>query len=165
MSRAFVKESDRDEAVLSPGPELPPGAPNRITPAGAARLRDELVALQSERSGLRDADGAEARARRVAVEARAAWLQQRIGTLVETSTPDWPDRVVFGARVVLSDAEGDERTWQVVGVDEADPAAGRVTWLSPLAKAVLGAREGDVVRLRTPRGEEELEVVAVLGTA
>jgi transcription elongation factor GreB len=161
VSRAFVKESDRDEVIAAPGPELPPGVPNRITPAGARRLRDELAALQAERAALRDAEGAERRARKAAVEARLAWLERRVPTFEETPTPASPSKVVFGATVVLADADGVEKAWQIVGVDEADPAAGRVSWASPLAKAALGRSEGDVVRVETPRGVEEYELVAI----
>jgi transcription elongation factor GreB len=161
VSRAFVKESDRDEVIAAPGPELPPGVPNRITPAGARRFRDELAALQAERAALRGAEGAEERARMAVVAARLAWLERRVPTFEETPTPASPSKVVFGSVVVLSDADGVEKAWQIVGVDEADPSAGRVSWAAPLAKAALGRSEGDAVRIDTPKGAEEYELIAV----
>lgn len=161
MSRAFVKEDDRESAVVAPPPALPPGVPNRITPEGAARLRGERLALEEERATLRGQDGAEARGRLAAVEARLALLHAREPTWVVTVPPEPLTRAAFGVTVTLVDAQGRERRVRVVGVDEVDVAAGHVSFLSPIAQAVLGAAVGDEVRVRTPRGEEELEVVAL----
>lgn len=163
LSRAFVKESDREEVITAAGPELPPGVPNRITPSGARRFRAALQAYIDERATLREDDTPEARARKALLDARIGAMERRVGTFVETETPEEPGRAVFGAFVQLADDAGNEREWQVVGVDEADPAQGRVTWASPLGKAVLGCRPGATVRLTTPQGTEELEIIAVRG--
>ncbi|MDP2317054.1 MAG: GreA/GreB family elongation factor [Pseudomonadota bacterium] len=163
MSRAFVKEMEHEAAVPVPALSLPPGVPNRITPAGAARLRAELDALQAERSRLRTDDRAEARSRASAIAPRIALLEARAGTWVETPCAPHPDRVVFGSTVTLADLDGKTRRWQIVGVDEAEPTAGRLSFLAPIAQAALGAEVGDVVRVRAPRGEEELEVLEIVG--
>lgn len=163
MSRAFVKEDDRDSALVVPPPALPPGVPNRITPEGAARLRAERLALEGERAALRGLDTAEARGRIATIDARLALLFAREPGWVITPPPSPVERVVFAASVTLVDSQGRQRQLRIVGVDEVDAAAGHVSFLSPIAQAVLGAAPGDVVRMRTPRGEEELEVVAVGG--
>lgn len=162
MSRAFVKETDTTAEPALPEPELPPGARNLVTPEGAARLRDELAALEAERAALRDADGAAAAARRASVDRRARYLARRIETFVVTPTAPDVDRVVFGATVTLVGDDG-ERRLRIVGVDEADAARGDVSWVSPIARAVLGARLGDEVTVRVPRGDEILEVTAIDG--
>lgn len=163
MSRAFVKELEREEGVTVPPLALPPGVPNRITPAGAARLRAELEALQAERARLREDDRAEARSRATAITPRIALLEDRVGTWLETPCPSDPDRVVFGSTVTLADPDGNTRRVQIVGVDEAEPAAGRISFLAPVARAALGAEVGDEIRVQMPRGEEELEVVEIRG--
>lgn len=162
MSRAFVTESDREESFAVPPLALPAGVPNRITPAGAARLRAELAALVEERSRLRKDERPESRARLLVVGPRIALLEARILTWVETPCPARPQTAIFGAHVTLTDGER-TRIFQIVGIDEADAANGRVSFLSPLASAVLGAEVGDAVRVQTPRGEEELEVTEIRG--
>jgi transcription elongation factor GreB len=163
MSRAFVKETEQEEPVPAPALELPPGVQNHITPAGAARLRAELADLVAERTRLRLDEGAEARARVATLGHRIAQLEARASTWVETPCPAAPTAAVFGTSVTLADEAGNTRRWQIVGVDEADAAAGRVSFLSPVAEAVLGAAVGDEVVIRTPRGEETFEVVALDG--
>jgi transcription elongation factor GreB len=162
LSRAFVKESDRDEALALPEPTLPVGVQNAITPAGARRFADEHAALEAERRGLRGAEGPEARARIAAIDARLAWIGRRTLTFVVVETPQAPERVVFGATVDC-DVEGQPRTWRIVGVDEVDPARGDVSWQSPIGKALIGARVGDVVTVKTPRADDELEIVRIRG--
>lgn len=102
---------------------------------------------------------AEARARLGAVAARIVLLEARVPTWVETPAPIAPGTCVFGCEITLEDAAGRRKHLQIVGVDEAEPAEGRVSFLSPVAQAVLGASMGAVVRVRTPRGEEEWELV------
>lgn len=162
MSRAFVKESDRDEAVVRAEPELPPGVPKRITPAGASRFREALAAAIADRAAARAEDGAAARARLAEAEATIAWIERRIATFVETPTPKAPTRVVFGAGVRLVGDAG-ERRLRIVGVDEVDPANGAVSWASPLARAVLGGQVGDEVTVDLPRGRELWEIVEIFG--
>lgn len=143
MSRAFVKESDREEALPRPEPELPDGVPNRITPEGAARLRDALAAAVADRARARAVEGGDAAAR--LADAEVKWFERRIATLVETATPANPARVVFGAWVTIARDDA-ERTIRVVGIDEVDAAAGWVSWASPT------------------RGKETWEVVAIGAT-
>lgn len=161
MSRAFVKESDRDERIGVPPPPLPPGVPNYITPAGAARLRAERERLLVERTRLRAAGTPEAAASLGAVEERIALIESREATWVELGAPTAAAEVVFGARVTLEGSDGARRTVTLVGVDEVDVPAGRVSFLSPLGRALVGARVGDVVTVERPRGGEEYEVVAI----
>jgi transcription elongation factor GreB len=148
MSKAFTRESD--EPVAEPAPrrrdlELPPGVTNYVTPAGAQRLRDELDDLLR-----RPAPDA-------AAKQRIADLTDHLA-LAEVVDPaaQSHDRVRFGARVTLSTDDGD-LTYRIVGVAEADPRRGAISFLSPVARALLGARVGDTVKL--PTGE--LEVVAI----
>ena len=136
-----------------------------MTPRGLAALRAELTTLKDEQAPS-DGDLSPIDDRRRAMEARdfrRRDLEARISSAVVIDhPPDAPNEVRFGARVhVRSVATGVERTVTIVGVDEADAATGRVTFVSPLARAVLGRRMGDTLVLRTPVGEEELEVLGV----
>jgi transcription elongation factor GreB len=170
VSRAFKKESDTesiDDATPEPMEVLPAGTKNYITPSGAARLkelRDRLV--QEERpKGLDEAGapGEPARQRKLRQLAhRIGRLDERIATLeiVDPATQD-SDRVVFGATVAVRDVDGNERTYQICGVDEADPAHGKISWISPIARALRSRRVGDEVPLRLPRGEVLLEILEI----
>jgi transcription elongation factor GreB len=158
MSRAFVKEQDGPELLTRPVPELPPGTPNYITPGGDAGFRSRLEAVRRGRSALGD-QGLDI-ARRAELDAEARWLEGRIATFVVTSPPSTPRRVGFGVRVQLS-GRGGPREVRLVGVDEVDAAAGDVSWLSPIARALHAAEVGDEVLLRTPGGEELVEVLAL----
>lgn len=159
MSKAFTRESDveTDEVQRPLGPELPPGVPNYMTPEGAARLREEHARLLHEgrlrahcSTAIRDLDR------------RLAFLSARLEAL-EIVPPAAPgtEQVLFGATVVVRDASDQERRYRIVGVDEADPARGLVGFRSPIARALLGAKRGDVVQARSPRGDEELEILDV----
>ena len=145
MSRAFVKEMDEMEQPLEP-PELPPStAPNYITPAGLAKLR----ALLAKARGRDD-------------EREMRRLQQRINVAIPVSSETRPrDRVEFGARVELIDEHNEHHAYQIAGEDEVDPEHGRVSWMSPLAKALKGAKVGDLVIWERPAGDLELEVVSI----
>lgn len=166
MSKAFTKDDSSDAPLVVPArPPLPEGVTNYVTPRGLALLRDELGRLRCERGRLesRSADPDGPRALATAV-ARVAELEDRLARaqLVEATDPSTPrDHVHFGATVTVRSEGGGERTYEVVGVDEADIASGRVAFVAPLARALLGKVVGDVVTLRTPRGEEELEVVSI----
>ena len=131
-----------------------------MTPEGAARLREEVDRLaRSDRPAALAAG--DARALRE-IDRRLAFLGRRLGA-VEVIDPasQPPGRVLFGATVAVRAEDGAERRYRIVGVDEADPQRGDVSWRSPMAAALLGAQVGDVVTMRTPRGDEELEVMAV----
>jgi transcription elongation factor GreB len=180
MSKAFTKEVDDaegDELEPDPGPALPPGTKNYITPAGHQRLREELAQLwEVERPKLvetiawaasngdrsENADYLYGKRRLREVDRRIRFLSKRleIADVVDNAGQDH-DRVYFGATVTYADRSGNERTISIVGMDEVDPARGRVSWVAPVAKALLKAREGDVVVVRTPGGAEEIEVVAL----
>jgi transcription elongation factor GreB len=161
MSRAFVKEIERDEAIPPPESPLPPGTANVITREGAARLRAEAAALRTERAERKAAGRAEDAVRIAAIDRRLAWFERRSETWVELDPPSRPEEARFGVRVTLADPDGATRTVRIVGVDEADSARGDVSWLSPVATALLGARVGDVVTLRRPAGDEDVEVVGL----
>lgn len=160
MSRAFVKESDGPEPTLRIAPELPPGTPNHVTPWGAAAIRAELEQLRDEAQTLSQATDGLSVARLAQVRADIRYLESRIATFVETAPPERPERAGFGTRIHLEGEQG-ERVIEIVGVDEVDPANGRISWLSPLARSLLGASEGDEIELRTPTGVQQFEVLAI----
>jgi transcription elongation factor GreB len=154
MSKAFVKDDaqEPDSPDIPDAPALPPGGKNYITPAAwAASLGD-----RSE-----NADYIYGKRRLREIDRRVRFLIKRLESaeIVHSSGRD-TDQVFFGARVRVKGASG-ERTVRIVGVDEVDPANGCVSWVSPIARALIKAREGDVVRLRTPAGEEQLEILEV----
>lgn len=178
MSKAFTRETDHDpsqEVRVRPRDVLPPGRKNYITPAGAARLRAELASAQADRPGLLEEIGSLVQAGRKEDDAyrrlerrlrdldeRIAWLRERIAGLeiVEPGTHG-DQRVRFGAAVTVADAAGDEHRYRIVGVDETDTERGRVSWVSPVARALLGADVGDEVTVHLPRDRQRLEVLAV----
>lgn len=142
MSKAFTKDDRPDEpVVVRHRPSLPEGLPNYTTRRGLEGLRDLLATTEPG--------------------ARRAELEQRIATAVVAPTPVNRDEIRFGARVKMRDANGALREIQIVGVDEADPGAGLVAFVAPLARALLGRRAGDQVTVRAPGGADELEILAV----
>jgi transcription elongation factor GreB len=161
MSKAFTRESDDDEAPERPlGAELPPGVPNYMTPEGAARLEADIERLTHHDRHAIAASG-DARALRE-LDRRVAFLARRREALVVIDPASQPaGRVRFGATVTVRGEDGGEKHVRLVGVDEADPARGDVSFRSPIAAALLGASVGDVVTVRSPRGDEELDVVDV----
>ncbi len=178
MNKAFTKESDDDEEVDNT-PKLPQGVKNYITPSGHQRLLDEFNQLwKLERPELvktiawaasngdrsENGDYIYGKKRLREIDRRLRFLSKRLEN-AEVIDPaqrgDDCDQVFFGATVTVSNAVGDQHTYSIVGLDEADPGNGRISWVSPLAKALLKAREGDVVKLHTPVGIEELEVIEI----
>ena len=163
MSKAFTKDDAAEPPPLVPArAPLPPGIHNYVTPRGLTLLRTELQRLQAERARIAASQDAERSRQLATCEARLAALEARLGT-VELILPDAQprDEVRFGANVTVRNAAGETRTYQLVGVDEADVAHGRVAFIAPLSRALLGRRVGDVALLRTPRGSEELEIMAI----
>jgi transcription elongation factor GreB len=177
MSKAFVKESDSDDELEQEVvPALPPSGKNYITPAGYARLeaelrrlveieRPEVVKTVAWAASLGDrsenADYIYGKRRLREIDRRVRFLIKRLeGAEIVNSSGRETDQVFFGATVRVKGASG-EKTVTIVGVDEVDPAHGRVSWVSPIAKALLKAREGERVTLRTPAGEEKLEILEV----
>ena len=177
MSKAFVKESDSDDELEQEvAPALPPSGKNYITPAGYARLeaelrrlveieRPEVVKTVAWAASLGDrsenADYIYGKRRLREIDRRVRFLIKRLeGAEIVHASGRETDQVFFGATVRVKSATG-EKTVTIVGVDEVDPAHGRVSWVSPIAKALLKAREGERVTLRTPAGEEKLEILEV----
>ncbi|HEU4537219.1 MAG TPA: GreA/GreB family elongation factor [Polyangiaceae bacterium] len=166
MSKAFTKEGASEAPLVAPRPPLPAGVANYVTPRGLALLRDELRRLHAERAALEAATPADGDADRpaalAALAARVAELESRLAAASLVDPAEQPrDEALFGATVRVRTEAGDERRYQIVGVDEADAAAGRSAFLAPLARALLGKRAGDVALVRTPRGDEELELIDV----
>jgi transcription elongation factor GreB len=166
VSKAFTRESDDVPELPAlprqPSP-LPPGAKNYLTREGAARLREELNRLFQDRVQLAASPGdVEAKQQLQIVDQRIDRLQQSLRSAVVVSPPVAPeDRVRFGASVTVREHSGAESRYRIVGVDETDLNRGWISWVSPLAKALLNARLGQRVRFKLPSGEEELEIVGV----
>ena len=179
MSKAFTRETDADgdepDDLL---PDIPAGSKNYITPQGYARLRAELLQLIDEErpkivevvhwaasNGDRSENGdyIYGKKRLREIDRRIRFLTKRL-ELAEISDPavhHGHDQVFFGATVRYVEESGQERTITIMGIDEADSAQGQVSWVSPIARALLKSREGDVVKLVTPLGAQEIEVLEV----
>ena len=176
MSKAFTRESE-DEEETAPEPEVAVPGKNYMTPPGHARLKSELKKLvEVERpetvrvvswaasNGDRSENGdyIYGKRRLREIDHRIRYLMKRLEAAEVVDPRDQDrERVYFGATVVYADASGTERQVSIVGIDEADAARGRVSWISPIAKALLRAREGDTVILRTPSGNESLEIFEI----
>lgn len=172
-----MTDAEEDEEAGPPG--LPPGTPFYMTPAGAEALRAELRRLWEEErpkvvevvawaASLGDrsenADYQYGKRRLREIDRRVRFLRKRLEKVqvVDPAAQTKRDQVFFGATVTYARASDDaEVTIRIVGVDEADAGRGDVSWVAPVARALLGARVGDVRRLRTPGGVEELEVLAI----
>ncbi|WP_394829579.1 GreA/GreB family elongation factor [Pendulispora albinea] len=163
MSKAFTKDDAEDEPLVVPRPPLPAGSPNYVTPRGLARLRAELRQLDTERAHLEAQPPEPDRVRALTIlHARIHELGERIASAVPVDPRTQPrDEIRFGATITVRGETGPARHYEIVGVDEADAAHGRLAFSAPLARALLGKRAGDVIAFRTPRGEEELEIVAI----
>ena len=179
MSKGINTENEQDDedehADASP---LPAGLRNYITPAGFARLKAEaLHLLDRERPDLvkvihwaasngdrsENADYIYGKRRLREIDRRIRFLTKRLdaAVVVDPSTRDDTDQIFFGATVTLNDESGEEKKYSIVGIDEADVSRGRISWISPLAKALIKAREGDTVTVKTPGGDERLEVMGI----
>ncbi|MDR2789208.1 MAG: transcription elongation factor GreB [Candidatus Accumulibacter sp.] len=181
MNKAFTRESsdsDDDDDVEIPS-NLPQGTRNYITPGGYARIKselDQLLRIERPRvvevvqwaasNGDRSENGdyLYGKRRLREIDRRIRFLTRRLD-LAEVVDPaarrENREQVFFGATVTLRDEEGEERVYQIVGIDETDFTRGRSSWISPLARALLRAREGDPVRFQSPSGWREVEVVGV----
>lgn len=165
MSKAFTRESDNDSAepVIARSSALPPGTVNYMTARGAQGLRDELKRLvEIDRPRLQAEEMDADRKRQLqTLDQRIAQLQQSIDSAEVVSRPETEDgQVRFGATVRVRGAAGEE-TYRIVGVDEADPARDEISWLSPIARALLNARRGERITVKLPGGIEELEILEV----
>jgi len=179
MSKAFVKESDdQEDDAIPEALALPAGTRNYITTAGYKKLRDELTQLMNvERpevvqvvswaasNGDRSENGdyLYGKKRLREIDRRIRFLTKRleIAEVVDPALQPNRDQVFFGATVVYLDSAGEEHRVCIVGVDEAEPLQGRISWVSPVARALIKAREGDTVVLRTPAGTEQLDILEV----
>lgn len=161
MSKAFASnESDDDEPNPVKPSVLPPGTPNYITPAGAQKLEAERERLIAEKTAL--TDSVENQQRGKAIERDLKSLTDRLNAVHVINPATQPkDRVLFGASVTVRNSSGNTRTWRIVGVDETDLEKGWISWISPLARALARAQEGDVVEIRTPAGIETAEVIEI----
>ncbi len=163
MSKAFTSEETGEAPVIVRArAPLPAGQPNYVTARGLDRLGAELTGLKQQRSDLEAAGDRTDEARVLALTARIGELQARIGSAVRVPPPEDPGAEIrFGATVLVRDGAGERRHYQIVGVDEADAREGRIAFVSPLGRALLGRRVGQGTVVQTPKGEEELEVLAV----
>ena len=181
MSKAFTREDDAPEEDFEGDEEanpIPAGSKNYMTPAGWRRMRDELSWLvKTERPNVtsvvswaaklgdrsENADYQYGKKRLREIDRRIRYLTKRLeaAEVVDPATREDTDQVFFGATVTYATAGGDEQTVRIVGIDEMDPAKHYVSWVSPVARALIKAREGDTVNLRTPAGDQDIEILEV----
>lgn len=180
MSRAFLSESDaqyEEDDVPEIKYPLPPGVKNYATPAGAERLRKELHTLANIKrpktaaaisrlvstGASPDLEALSAQRRRLReIDRKIAYLTKMIAN-IEVIDPrqQGSDRVLFGATVTVQSEQNAESTYQIVGIDESNPPEGRVGWVSPIARAMISARVGDIVTLKLPNGESKLKILKI----
>ena len=178
MSKAFTKEAESpDDEEMEEVAKLPQGFKNYISPDGFARIKSELfhlldverpevtrtvawAASNGDRS--ENADYIYGKRRLREIDKRIRFLTKRLDTaeVVDSAGRD-TDQVFFGATVTVMDEAGKENTYTIVGVDEIDTSRGRISWISPMAKALLKSRVGDEVTVRTPAGNQEIEVIDI----
>ncbi len=179
MNKAFVRENDSDDdEALDASLQLPQGTRNYITPGGYAHIKEELdFLLRSERprivevvhwaasNGDRSENGdyLYGKKRLREIDRRIRFLTRRLdlAEVVDPARQVNAGQVFFGATVTIADETGDAQTYQIVGVDETDFSRNRISWISPLARALLKAREGDLVRFQSPAGWREVEVLSI----
>ena len=184
MNKAFTRESEDDENDLDdidehdPAKKLPVGTKNYLTPAGYARLKGELdFLLKQERprivevvawaasNGDRSENGdyLYGKKRLREIDRRIRYLNKRLAAsqVVDPLAQQNVDQVFFGATVVIADASGEEQTYCIVGIDEADAGRGLISWTSPLARSLIKNREGDTVRFQSPSGWREIDIIEV----
>ena len=178
MSKAFTRETDAEDDDDVALPALPTGTRNYITPAGYARLRAELLDLiDNERpkvvevvhwaasNGDRSENGdyLYGKKRLREIDRRIRFLTKRleIAEVADPALHHGNDQVFFGATVTYAEGDGPERTITIKGIDEADSLHGEVSWVSPIARTLLKARVGDELKLVTPSGVVDIEVLDV----
>jgi len=181
MSKAFTREDDAPEDDFEGEDEsnpIPAGSKNYLTPGGWQRMRDEVrwlvnverpevtrvvswAASLGDRSENADYQYGKKRLREI--DRRIRYLTKRLeaAEVVDPATREETDQVFFGATVTYAHPDGKEETVRIVGIDEMDPTRHYVSWISPVARALIKAREGDTVTLRAPGGDEEIEIVEV----
>ena len=178
MSKAFTKETEQDDDDHDVEPALPAGLKHYMTRRGHATLRSEfehlvkverpeLVKVVSWAAGNGDrsenGDYIYGKKRLREIDKRIRFLAKRLenAVVVEPAEQENLEQVFFGATVSLRDSDGTETSYQIVGIDEADAGKGLISWISPLARALIKARQGDVVGFQSPAGLREIEVVEI----
>lgn len=183
MNKAFVKESDGDEEEddLPGAPALPPGTRNYMTPPGHRALREEFERLiKVERPQLtqviawaasngdrsENGDYIYGKKKLREMDRRIRYLTKRLDNaeVVDPATQQNLEQVFFGATVTVMHLGADEAvdvSYRIVGIDEADPGTGKISWISPLARALMKAREGDIVKFQSPAGLREIEIIEI----
>ena len=178
MSKAFTKESDNDDDDEIRLPPLPAGGKNYITPQGFATLRAELkelveverpkmvelvhwAASNGDRSENGDYHYGKKRLREIDRRIRFLIKRLEIAEVTDPARHFGNTQIFFGATVTYADALGEQRTVKIMGIDEANSAQGEVSWVSPIARTLLKAEEGDVLKLVMPGRVEDIEVIRV----
>lgn len=178
MSKAFVKETEDEPELEVEAPALPAGVKNYMTPEGHRRMQEELRQLTREErpkvvevvswaagNGDRSENGdyIYGKKRLREIDSRIRFLSKRLETaeIVDPKKQTNRDQVFFGATVTYADRRRSEKTVTIVGIDEADVDRAQVSWISPIARALMKAQEGEVVELRTPSGSEPIEIVEI----
>ena len=167
ISKAFTREDDNAPEL----PDLPPltstlapGAKNYITPAGAQKLREELQRLvEVARPELAEAsDDPDAKRQLARLDQRIAQLEESLQSAEIVAAPSGAADVArFGATVTVRETDGNETSYRIVGVDEMDMERNWVSWMSPIAKALLNRRRGERIRFKFPSGEATLEIIKI----
>jgi transcription elongation factor GreB len=180
MNKAFVKESDNedDDELGASVPAIPAGSKNYITPQGYQRMKDELLQLidverpeivrivhwaASNGDRSENGDYLYGKKRLREIDRRIRFLTKRldIAEVVDPSVHHGGEQIFFGATVVYENKAGEETRVTIVGIDEIDPLNGKISWISPVARALIKSRVGDVLTLHTPAGIDELEILDV----
>jgi transcription elongation GreA/GreB family factor len=162
MSRAFVKENDEQGNELPERPQSP--YPNHITPRGLDALHQQLETLEAAHKRMAEPQGNELidQDAKHGLERDIRYLQDRIARAIVINPATQPkDKVAFGATVETEDENGEKRTFEIVGEDEADAAVGRLSWVSPLARTLTDATVGETVIWKRPAGDLELEILSI----
>jgi transcription elongation factor GreB len=178
VNKAFVKESDDEDEEETPESGIPAGTRNYMTVRGYTQLREEfehlvkverpaMVQVVSWAAGNGDrsenGDYIYGKKRLREIDRRIRFLTKRLesAVIVDPAQQENVEQVFFAATVTVCDADGAEATYQIVGIDEANASAGRISWISPLARALLKAREGDTVRFDSPGGVREIDIIEI----
>jgi transcription elongation factor GreB len=179
MNKAFVKETDDDDDELDGAvPSIPPGTKNYMTPDGHRRMKEELLRLidvdrpevvrivswaASNGDRSENGDYIYGKRRLREIDRRIRFLTKRLdlAEVVDPTVHHGSDQIFFGATITYENRAGEEHTVTIVGIDELDPLNGKISWISPVARALTKAREGDAVVLKTPAGVDELTILEV----
>jgi transcription elongation factor GreB len=165
VSKAFTRESDepRAEEIPSYRPQLPSGARNYITLEGADRLKQRLDELLERKRALAmvSNNAGTASQHEQSLESDIRKLQQILDSVVVAKLPADQEKVAFGATVMIRHGNGHQEAYQIVGVEEAEPERGCISWMSPLARVLLTRKTGDKLKFQSPAGTEELTILSV----